>query len=191
MRVDVRTFLNRGRTTRQGCTQGLDTERKKRCAIGERYQKQISPSTVTYVHSVLKSALEHAVREDEPPRNIARNIKTSAARLRSFQPFTAAEARQLISFHDLRHSTATLLLEQGVDLDVIKENSGQALRHPVQPATRPDSTTATNHTLCSIHPPTLPSRRPEAPPEQFRRGLLISLPQGLRNPLLQPQHNRF
>ncbi len=33
-----------------------------------------------YVHSVLKSTPEHAVREDELPRNVARNVKTAAPR---------------------------------------------------------------------------------------------------------------
>lgn len=93
---DVRTFLDRLRTTCQCCTQGLDTERKQCCAIGECCQKQLSPLTVTYVHSVLKSALEHAVREDELPRNVARNVKTTTHQPRRFQPLTAAEARQFL-----------------------------------------------------------------------------------------------
>ncbi|MFE9251500.1 tyrosine-type recombinase/integrase [Streptomyces sp. NPDC007088] len=93
---DVRTFLDRLRTTCQCCTQGLDTERKQCCAIGECCQKQLSPLTVTYVHSVLKSALKHAVREDELPRNVARNVKTTTHQPRRFQPLTAAEARQFL-----------------------------------------------------------------------------------------------
>ncbi|MFD6780043.1 tyrosine-type recombinase/integrase [Streptomyces diastaticus] len=93
---DIRTFLDRLRTTCQCCTQGLDTEWKQCCAIGECCQKQLSPSTVTYVHSVLKSALEHAVREDELPRNIARNVKATAPRPRRFRPLTATEARRFL-----------------------------------------------------------------------------------------------
>lgn len=75
---DVRTFLDRLRTTCQCC--------------GTR----LSPLTVTYVHAVLKSALEHAVREDELPRNVARNVKTTTPRPRRFQPLTTAEARRLL-----------------------------------------------------------------------------------------------
>jgi hypothetical protein len=75
---DVRTFLDRLRTTRQCCAQGLNIKRKKCCTAGECRQKRLSTLTVTYVHSVLKSALEHAVREDELPRNVACNVKTTA-----------------------------------------------------------------------------------------------------------------
>lgn len=49
------------------------------------------------MHSVLKSALEHAVREDELPRNVARNIKTGTPRPRRFEPLTVAEARRFLA----------------------------------------------------------------------------------------------
>ena len=113
---DVRTFLDRLRTTCQCCTQGLDTERKQCCAIGECCQKRLSPSTVTYVHSVLKSALEHAVREDELPRNIARNVKTPTHRPRRFRPLTAAEARQFLDAArtDRLHALYGLALRTGL-----------------------------------------------------------------------------
>ncbi|MFE7046616.1 tyrosine-type recombinase/integrase [Streptomyces atratus] len=94
---DIRTFLDRLRATCQCCTQGLDTERKRCCAVGECCQKRLSASTVTYVHSVLKSALEHAVREDELPRNVARNVKAATPRPRRFRPLTATEARQFLN----------------------------------------------------------------------------------------------
>ncbi|KOU85947.1 MULTISPECIES: tyrosine-type recombinase/integrase [unclassified Streptomyces] len=113
---DIRTFLDRLRTTCQCCTQGLDTERKKCCAIGECCQKQLSPLTVTYVHSVLKSALEHAVREDELPRNVARNVKTTAPRPRRFRPLTAVEARQFLDAAraDRLHALYELALRIGL-----------------------------------------------------------------------------
>ncbi|MFD7631536.1 tyrosine-type recombinase/integrase [Streptomyces sp. NPDC059851] len=113
---DIRTFLDRLRTTCQCCTQGLDTERKKCCAIGECCQKQLSPLTVTYVHSVLKSALEHAVREDELPRNVARNVKTTAPRPKRFRPLTAAEARHFLDAArtDRLHALYELALRTGL-----------------------------------------------------------------------------
>ncbi|TDQ53347.1 site-specific integrase [Actinorugispora endophytica] len=93
---DVRAFLDRLRVACQCCPQGRDTARRQCCAIGQSCDKRLSPLTVAYVHSVLKSALEHAVREDELPRNVARNIKTAAPRPRRFKPLTAAEARQFL-----------------------------------------------------------------------------------------------
>ncbi|MEU7345768.1 tyrosine-type recombinase/integrase [Streptomyces bacillaris] len=113
---DVRTFLDRLRTTCQCCTQGLDTERKKCCAVGECCQKRLSALTVSYVHSVLKSALEHAVREDELPRNVARNVKTTAHQPRRFRPLTAAEARQFLDAAraDRLHALYELALRTGL-----------------------------------------------------------------------------
>ncbi|WP_371640277.1 tyrosine-type recombinase/integrase [Streptomyces virginiae] len=113
---DVRTFLDRLRITCQCCTQGLDTERKACCAIGECCRKQLSPSTVAYVHSVLKSALEHAVREDELPRNVARNVKTAAPRPRRFRPLTGTEARLFLNAAraDRLHALYELALRTGL-----------------------------------------------------------------------------
>jgi integrase len=113
---DVRTFLDRLRTTCRCCAQGLDTERKKCCAVGECCQKRLSPLTVTYVHSVLKSTLEHAVREDELPRNVARNVKTTAHQPRRFRPLTATEARQFLdaACGDRLHALYELALRTGL-----------------------------------------------------------------------------
>ncbi len=53
--------------------------------------------TLTYIHSVLKSALEHAVREEEIPRNVARNVRTSTPRPRRLAPLTTDEGRRLLT----------------------------------------------------------------------------------------------
>lgn len=113
---DVRAFLDGLRTTCQCCTQGRDTVRRQCCAIDQCCDKRLSPLTVTYVHSVLKSALEHAVREDDLPRNVARNIKTPAPRPRRFKPFTASEARRLLhaASGDRLHALYELALRTGL-----------------------------------------------------------------------------
>ncbi|MGW7041252.1 tyrosine-type recombinase/integrase [Streptomyces avermitilis] len=96
---DVRTWLNQLRTTCQCCTRGLDAAREESrcCAAGECCSKRLSPLTLAYVHSVLKSALEHAVREEEIPRNVARNVRTGTPRPRRFEPLTAEEAREFLA----------------------------------------------------------------------------------------------
>lgn len=96
---DVRTWLNQLRTTCQCCTRRLDARRNQPrcCAIGQCCRKLLSPLTLAYIHSVLKSALEHAVREEEIPRNVARNVRTGTPRPRRFEPLTADEARQFLT----------------------------------------------------------------------------------------------
>ncbi len=68
--------------------------------IGACCCKRLSPLTLSYVHSVLKSALEHAVREEEIPRNVARNVRMGTPRPRRFEPLTAEEARALLTATD-------------------------------------------------------------------------------------------
>jgi integrase len=96
---DIRTWLNQLRTTCQCCARGIDAQRDEPrcCATGSCCSKRLSPLTLTYIHSVLKSALEHAVREEEIPRNVARNVRTGTPRPRRFEPLTADEARQFLS----------------------------------------------------------------------------------------------
>ncbi|GAA0694157.1 site-specific integrase [Kitasatospora atroaurantiaca] len=96
---DVRTWLDQLRTTCQCCARGLDTTREQPqcCAAGTCCGKRLSALTLAYIHSVLKSALEHAVREEEIPRNVARNVRMGTPRPRRFEPLTADEARQFLS----------------------------------------------------------------------------------------------
>ncbi|MEV7103934.1 tyrosine-type recombinase/integrase [Streptomyces atroolivaceus] len=95
----VRTWLNQLRSTCQCCTRGLDTARDEPlcCAAGKCCSKRLSALTLAYVHSVLKSALKHAVREEEIPRNVARNVRTGTPRPRRFEPLTADEARGFLA----------------------------------------------------------------------------------------------
>lgn len=76
---DVRTWLARVRETCQCC------------------HKTLSEMTVQYLRTVLNSALQHAVREDELPRNVARNIKMPTARSKTSEPLTPEEARKLLT----------------------------------------------------------------------------------------------
>ncbi|MFD9422340.1 MULTISPECIES: site-specific integrase [unclassified Streptomyces] len=96
---DVRTWLNQLRITCQCCARGVDARRDQSrcCAAGACCSKRLSPLTLAYIHSVLKSALEHAVREEEITRNVARNVRTGTPRPRRFEPLTADEARQLLA----------------------------------------------------------------------------------------------
>jgi len=96
---DVRTWLDHLRTICQCCTRGLDAARDQPqcCAAGACCRKRLSPLTLAYVHSVLKSALEHAVREEEIPRNVARNVRMGTPRPRRFEPLTAEEARAFLA----------------------------------------------------------------------------------------------
>ncbi|MEV0919065.1 site-specific integrase [Streptomyces sp. NPDC049967] len=96
---DVRTWLNQLRATCQCCTRGLDARRDQPrcCAADQCCHKLLSPLTLTYIHSVLKSALKHAVREEEIPHNVARNVRTGTPRPRRIEPLTAEEARQFLT----------------------------------------------------------------------------------------------
>ncbi|WP_437114873.1 tyrosine-type recombinase/integrase [Streptomyces longispororuber] len=168
---DVRTWLNQLRTTCQCCTRGLDARRDQpRCCAADRCcHKLLSPLTLTYIHSVLKSALEHAVREEEIPRNVARNVHTGTPRPRRFEPLTADEARQFLAAtrgHRL-HALFELALHTGLrkgellglrweDLDL---NAGTAaIRRTLQRTSAGGLTTLATKTRASERRIALPAR---------------------------------
>ncbi len=122
--------------------------RKRYCAVGGCCQKRLSALTVTYVHSVLESALEHTVREDALPRNVARNVKSTAHQPRRFQPLTAAEAGQFLNAArtDRLHALYELALRTGLrkgELLRLQRDAidllGRTLHNPSEAANQPDA----------------------------------------------------
>ncbi|MFD4874671.1 tyrosine-type recombinase/integrase [Streptomyces sp. NPDC058420] len=174
---DIRTWLNELRTVCQCCARGIDTRRSPQaqasrrprcCAIGQCCRKRLSPLTLAYIHSVLKSALEHAVREEEIPRNVARNVRTGTPRPRRFNPLTSDEARQfLTAAQQHRHAALfELALRTGLrkgkllglrweDLDL---NAGTAtIRHTLQRTNGSGLTTLPTKTISSERRIALPA----------------------------------
>lgn len=98
---DIRAFLTKTAATCQCCAQGKDIarpEHKRRCcALKECCKKLPSDRTVRFLLVILRAALQHAVREDELPRNVARNVELSMGTKREIEPLTTAEGRQLLS----------------------------------------------------------------------------------------------
>ncbi|WP_055689762.1 tyrosine-type recombinase/integrase [Streptomyces prasinus] len=168
---DVRTWLNQLRTTCQCCTRGIDARRDQPrcCDIGQCCHKLLSPLTLTYLHSILKSALEHAVREEEISRNVARNVRTGTPRPRRFEPLTADEARQFLAAtrgHRL-HALFELALHTGLrkgellglrweDLDL--DAGTAAIRRTLQRTAAGGLTTLPTKTRASERRIALPAR---------------------------------
>jgi len=51
---------------------------------------------VQYLHALLRVALQHAVREDVIPRNVAKLVQVPTSRAPEFRPLDAQEARNLL-----------------------------------------------------------------------------------------------
>ncbi|MET7296591.1 site-specific integrase [Streptomyces griseoloalbus] len=203
---DVRTWLNQLRTVCQCCSRGLDAWRDEPrcCALGVCCSKRLSPLTLNYIHSVLKSALEHAVREEEIPRNVARNVRTGTPRPRRFEPLTADEARQLLNTtqgHRL-HALFELALHTGLrkgellglrweDLDL--DRGTAAIRRTLQRTNADGLTALPTKTRASERRIALPARcvqslkrhheeqqrdRDKAGSEWQHKGYVFTTPQG-------------
>jgi integrase len=127
-------------------------------------RRRLSALTLAYVHSVLKSALEHAVREEEIPRNVRRGTP----RPRRFEPPTADEARQFLAAtrgHRL-HALFELALRTGLrkgellglrweDLDL--DNGTANIRRTLQHTRTSGLTTLPTKTISSERRIALPA----------------------------------
>ncbi|MFA0845852.1 tyrosine-type recombinase/integrase [Streptomyces rochei] len=98
--ADVRRFLTEFKGACLCCLRGADHERpeEKRgcCAVGKCCKRLPSARTVQYVHAVLRSALQQAMREELIARNVARIVETPTVTPKEVRPLDGAEARILL-----------------------------------------------------------------------------------------------
>ncbi|MFJ4486538.1 tyrosine-type recombinase/integrase [Streptomyces longwoodensis] len=98
--ADVRTFLFNFKSACLCCLRGADAERPegKRtcCAVGRCCERRPSARTVQYVHAVLRSALQQAIREELIARNVARIVETPTVNRKEVRPLDAGEVKALL-----------------------------------------------------------------------------------------------
>ncbi|MCW8219531.1 tyrosine-type recombinase/integrase [Streptomyces griseolus] len=98
--ADVRRFLTEFKGSCLCCLRRADHERPegKRgcCAIGKCCKRLPSARTVQYVHAVLRSALQQAMREELIARNVARIVETPTITRKEVRPLDGAEVRILL-----------------------------------------------------------------------------------------------
>ncbi|MEV7136736.1 tyrosine-type recombinase/integrase [Streptomyces tauricus] len=98
--ADVRRFLAEFKAACLCCLRGADEERPedKRtcCAVGRCCKRRPSARTVQYIHAVLRSALQQAIREELIARNVARIVETPTVESKEVRPLDAAEVRLLL-----------------------------------------------------------------------------------------------
>jgi integrase len=97
---DIRLFLAGFKNGCLCCLRDVDKARPKEertcCAVGRCCERRPSARTVQYVHAVLRSALQQAVREELIARNVARIVETPTVERQEVKPLDAAEARMLL-----------------------------------------------------------------------------------------------
>ncbi|MFD5569650.1 tyrosine-type recombinase/integrase [Streptomyces cadmiisoli] len=98
--ADVRRFLTEFKTACLCCLRGADQERpegkRNCCAVGRCCARRPSARTVQYVHAVLRSALQQAIREELIARNVARIVETPTVEPKEVRPLDAGETRLLL-----------------------------------------------------------------------------------------------
>ncbi|MFJ2722767.1 tyrosine-type recombinase/integrase [Streptomyces sp. NPDC087437] len=98
--ADVRRFLAEFKESCLCCLRGADAERpegkRSCCAVGRCCKRRPSARTVQYIHAVLRSSLQQAIREELIVRNVARIVETPTITRKEVRPLDAAEARIML-----------------------------------------------------------------------------------------------
>ncbi|MFF4147503.1 tyrosine-type recombinase/integrase [Streptomyces sp. NPDC001698] len=98
--ADVRRFLAEFKDSCLCCLRGADAERpegkRSCCAVGRCCKRRPSARTVQYIHAVLRSSLQQAIREELVARNVARIVETPTVTRKEVRPLDAAEARIML-----------------------------------------------------------------------------------------------
>ncbi|MFE3016716.1 tyrosine-type recombinase/integrase [Streptomyces sp. NPDC059256] len=98
--TDVRLFLADFKSGCLCCLRGVDVARPKEerscCAVSKCCKRSPSARTVQYVHAVLRSALQQAVREELIARNVAKIVETPTVQREEVRPLDVGEARLLL-----------------------------------------------------------------------------------------------
>lgn len=97
---DVRLFLAQFKDGCLCCLRGVDAERpedeRSCCAVGKCCRRRPSARTVQYIHAVLRSALQQAVREELIARNVARIVETPTVARQEVRPLDAPDTKALL-----------------------------------------------------------------------------------------------
>ena len=98
---DVRTWPTGLAAQCRCCARRVDArrppERRRCCALGACCHLTYSPRRLQYLHSVLSVALNHAVREDLLPHNVAHQVHVPTGLPRRFEPLTLSEAHAFLA----------------------------------------------------------------------------------------------
>ncbi|MFJ5887638.1 tyrosine-type recombinase/integrase [Streptomyces californicus] len=125
--ADVRRFLTEFKTSCLCCLRGADKERpegkRNCCAVGRCCKRRPSARTVQYTHAVLRSALQHAMREELIAWNVARIVETPTVDPKEVLPLDAEEVRMLLRTAQAHRMRALWLLLISTGL-----RRGEALR---------------------------------------------------------------
>lgn len=97
---DVQTWLNQERQKCQCCAQGKDARRapsrQRCCAVGACCGEVASANTVVHLRRVLRTVLNHAIKEELIRRNVAEHVKLPTIRKRRGRAWSSEEARRFL-----------------------------------------------------------------------------------------------